>query len=168
MYKAKVNGHFEFSLELDQNAKEGTLNGEKINIDIAHGLNKQASIIFNYNSYNVELLDIDRGTKTANIKVNGNNYKVELRDKMDQLLESLGMDITASNVVKELKAPMPGLVLEIKVEPGQEVKEGEALLVLEAMKMENVLKAPADVIIDQIKVKASNTIEKNTTLITFK
>lgn len=168
MYKAKVNGHFEFDLDLDQNARKGTLNGENINIDIAQGLNNQASIIYNHNSYNVELLDIDRSIKTASIKVNGNTYQVELRDKMDQLLESLGMDIAASNVVKELKAPMPGLVIEIKVTPGQEVKEGEALLVLEAMKMENVLKAPADVVVDQIKVEASNTIEKNTTLITFK
>ena len=62
---------------------------------------------------------------------------------------------------------MPGLVLDIKVEVGQEVLEGEPLLVLEAMKMENVLKSPADVVVKSIDVKQQAAVEKNQVLITF-
>ena len=77
------------------------------------------------------------------------------------------MDNLTNAVAKELKAPMPGLVLKIEVEVGQTIKEGDALVVLEAMKMENVLKSPADVVIKSIGVTEGNAVEKNEVLIEF-
>ncbi|MDX1317201.1 MAG: acetyl-CoA carboxylase biotin carboxyl carrier protein subunit, partial [Xanthomarina gelatinilytica] len=73
----------------------------------------------------------------------------------------------ASKKVNEIKAPMPGLILDIHVKEGQEVKEDDALLILEAMKMENVLTSPRDGIIKSISVSKNDTVDKNQLLIEF-
>ena len=62
---------------------------------------------------------------------------------------------------------MPGLVLSIMVEPGDSVKKGEGVMVLEAMKMENIIRTPADGIVKSIDVKKSDAVEKNQVLIKF-
>jgi len=167
VYKANVNRGTTLELTLDKDGT-GLLNGSEIKLDIKKGNGNHWHIIRDYKSYNIDVLEIFREEKKAKILVNGNTYEVALKDDTDLLLEKLGMDSASTKVVKELKAPMPGLVVEVQVEAGQEIAKGEPLLVLEAMKMENVLKAPTDVIIDAIKVSNGDTIEKNTTLITFK
>jgi biotin carboxyl carrier protein len=101
------------------------------------------------------------------IKVNGTIYKTETIDKFDELLKKLGMEKGAAGKVNELKAPMPGLVLELAVEPGQEVLKGDRLLVLEAMKMENVIKSPADATVSSIEVKKGETVDKNQVMVRF-
>ena len=68
-------------------------------------------------------------------------------------------------MVNDIKAPMPGLILEVNVKEGDEVKEGDYLLVLEAMKMENALTAPRDAVIKSISVEKGQTVEKNQLLI---
>ena len=168
MYKITVNGDKEFNLEYDKKDSNGTLNGEAFQADILKSAGNKANIIHNNKSYNVEVIEYDKVKKTAKIRVNSNVYTVDIMNEMDLLLDSLGMEYSTSVVEKELKAPMPGLVIETRVQPGDTVKEGDPLLVLEAMKMENVLKAPADVEIDEICVEAGQSIEKNTTLITYK
>ena len=86
---------------------------------------------------------------------------------MDVLLEQMGIDMAAANVVNDLKAPMPGLVLEIPVSVGQEIKKGDQLIILEAMKMENVLKAVGDGVVKSIEVGKGDSVEKNQVLIKF-
>jgi biotin carboxyl carrier protein len=77
------------------------------------------------------------------------------------------MDALATKKVNELKAPMPGLVLDVRVKVGDVIKKGEPLVVLEAMKMENVLKSIADVTIKKIAIEKGNAVEKNQVLIFF-
>ncbi|HNH66215.1 MAG TPA: biotin/lipoyl-binding protein, partial [Bacteroidia bacterium] len=67
--------------------------------------------------------------------------------------------------VNDLKAPMPGLVLDILVSEGQTIQKGDSLLVLEAMKMENNLKAINDAVVKKINVSKGDKVEKNTVLI---
>src|SRR5262249_28526637 len=62
---------------------------------------------------------------------------------------------------------MPGKIVKVFVKPGDEVKEGSPLLVMEAMKMENEMRAGADLKIAAVHVKPGETVETNTTLITF-
>ena len=99
--------------------------------------------------------------------MNGKKFKFVVKDKYDELLKSLGMDNLATTKVANLKAPMPGLVINIAIEVGQTVQKGDALLILEAMKMENVIKSPTDGVIKSILVKKGDAVEKNQVLLNF-
>ncbi len=166
MYKLTINDDRIISAEA---VKDGAyvLDGKTISPDIVSIRNGLFHVISDNKSYNAEIVKHDAVDKTFHIKVNNNIYKVQVKDKFDVLLKELGLDVSNSRKVTDLKAPMPGLVVEVAVEEGQEVKQGEKLIVLEAMKMENILKAPNDVIIKKVSVKKGSTVEKNEVLIVF-
>ena len=79
----------------------------------------------------------------------------------------MGFATTSAKIIGDIKAPMPGLILEISVKIGQEVKENDPLLILEAMKMENSITSPRDGIIKSILAKEGDAVEKNYILIEF-
>lgn len=159
-YKAKVNNHFEFEAESTQISEQ--------NWDIAEiQPQKIYHIIKNDISYNAEIVQIDPETKTIKVKINQKLYTVKLSDDKDLLLEKMGINLANTTKINHLKAPMPGLVLDIKIQPNQTVQKGDSLLILEAMKMENVLKAPANATIKTICVKKGDAVEKGTLLIEF-
>ena len=85
----------------------------------------------------------------------------------ETLMERMGIEEGADAKSKDLRAPMPGKVLEVLVQEGQSVEEGEAMLVLEAMKMENVLRAGAAGVVSMIGVEAGNAVEKEAVLISM-
>jgi len=149
--------------------KEGALllNGALQNADVLKIAENKYHLINNHVSYSLEVVKADKEKKEFVIKVNGTEYALKASDKYDELLNKMGISRGAVAKVNELKAPMPGLVLNIKVEVGQEVKKDEPLLILEAMKMENVLKSPADVVVKSIEVTEKIAVEKNQILIKF-
>ncbi len=157
----------EFNVELDNNSSSGTIDGNIFNWDVRKVKNNLFHVIKDNKSYNLELLKLNPEEKTVFVKINGLKYKFQLKDKFDDLLHSLGMDNLLVTKVSDLKAPMPGLVLSIDVEIGKEVKKGDALLILEAMKMENVIKSPTDGVIKSIAVKTGQAVEKNQLLLNF-
>ena len=118
-------------------------------------------------SLTAELVELDRAAKTVRLLVGGHEYVVQLKDRFDLLLEQMGMSGAGARQLTELKAPMPGLVVGVRVEPGQAVKKGDPLLVLEAMKMENILKAPADAVVKAIRVGLRDNVQKGQVLICF-
>lgn len=124
-------------------------------------------IIHNYKSYTAELVQADYQAKAFTFKINGTTHTVSVKDQFDLLLDKLGMSNANTQKVNDVKAPMPGLILEIKVQPGQEVKKGDPIMILEAMKMENILKSPGDGIVKEIKVAVKQNVEKNQVLILF-
>jgi biotin carboxyl carrier protein len=101
------------------------------------------------------------------IKINKSKYSIELKDRFDILLDQLGMGNANTAKVNDIKAPMPGLIVDIKVQVGDTVKKGDTILILEAMKMENVLKASGEGKIKAIKVSAKQNVEKNQVMIEF-
>ena len=115
--------------------------------------------------YDIEVLD--RAARSIRISVNGEEFNVEIETQIDQLLKELGMHDTGSASVKEIKAPMPGTILSISIESGQEVSKGDPILILEAMKMENVIKSPGDGVIDKLSVNVGDNVEKNQLLVSF-
>lgn len=118
-------------------------------------------------SWNAEILSVDRESRSVSLILNGKVVVLTVHTRLDELMEKMGFADVGAKKISDLKAPMPGLVLAIKVEEGQEVKKGDPLLVLEAMKMENIIKATADVVVKQIKMKKGQAVEKNQVLITF-
>lgn len=165
MYQVKVNDKFSFDIEA--NKDEFSVNGKTVKVDSAELNSKTMHILYENKSYTVEVIELNNEDKTANVKVNGSIYTLSIKDQYDQLLKQLGMDNLASNKISQVKAPMPGLVLSVLVANGDEVKKGENLLVLEAMKMENMLKSPTDGTIKSITVKQGDKVEKNEILINF-
>ena len=109
----------------------------------------------------------ERKGKEMKLKVDGLLLDISVTDHIDQILDKLGMNTAASNVVKDIKAPMPGSILNIIVNEGAEVRQGDQLLVLEAMKMENVIKSPGDGMVSKIHVAEKENVEKNQVLISF-
>jgi biotin carboxyl carrier protein len=165
--KVKVNGNSEWTIEPSgKKDASGTINGGVYTLDLLRIKPGSLHVLRNNRSYTVEILKTDPNAKSVLMLINGNKYQVELRDKYDELLNSLGMNLTA-RVVKEMKAPMPGMVLDILVKAGDEVSKDQPLIVLEAMKMENMLKSPADGKIKSISISKGNAVEKNQVLIHF-
>jgi len=94
-------------------------------------------------------------------------FSVQIEDDFDMLLSKMGMDKQAADKVYEIKSPMPGLVLEIKVKEGNHVEEGQPLMVLEAMKMENVIASPNEGVVSKVEVEVQQKVDKNHVLIRF-
>ena len=143
------------------------VDGKPIDWDLQWITDRRVHLIASGRSIEAELVQIDSETKTIQIKFENKTVSLEVRDKFDLLLEKLGMNASASNAVKDIKAPMPGLILDIKVKAGDVVKKGDVVLILEAMKMENSIKAPGDGIVKGIKVNLKDSVEKNQVLIQF-
>ena len=166
MYQVTVNETLKFELKVDNN--ELAVNGSPVHIDRVP-INKSSShFLYQNKSYNVELVHVDAKEKTATVKINGNRYMVAIKDQFDQLLSQLGMDNLVANKVLQVKAPMPGLVLSVLVEEGAEIKKGDNLLILEAMKMENMIKSPSDGIVRKVEIIKGDKVDKNQLLISFK
>ena len=90
---------------------------------------------------------------------------LQIKEPIDQLLASMGLDMAAMKKAEPVKAPMPGMILRVLVEPGQQINKGDGLLVLEAMKMENVLKAGTSATVKAIRVSERTAVEKGAILI---
>lgn len=162
MLNIKVNNQ---EFQFDHIRGEAVLNGKAVNADTVKLGPGKYHVIINHQSFTLELLEKSENGKTMQVLVNGVKQEVEIKDKYDALLSTLGMDKLMSNKANVVKAPMPGLVLRIQVKPGDVVKKGDPLLVLEAMKMENVIKADGEGTIKKINVNEKQAVEKNTLLI---
>ena len=152
MYNITINGKSTLKSELDFNSNKvsGTLNGKAVEADILNTGNQEYHLLLNHQSYNILIVKADYAEKKLIVKVNGKKYTLDVKDKYDELLHNLGLDNIAAKKINDIKAPMPGMVLNILVSEGQQIKKGDSLLVLEAMKMENVLKSPTDGVIKKI------------------
>ncbi len=165
MYKLTINNQFNY--ETERNGDQLLINGEAAAADISPLNATLYHVINNVQSYNVEVVSFNPSDKTAEIKVNNNIYNITAKDQFDILLDKLGLSNLNSTKISEIKAPMPGLVLKVFVTEGTEVKKGDNLFVLEAMKMENIIKAPTDVTVKTIKIKPGDKVEKNQVLMMF-
>jgi biotin carboxyl carrier protein len=164
MFKATVNSKiFDISP-----AEEGFIvNGQPFEWDLVKVSDGYFHIIHGNKSYKAELVKADTATKTFQIKVNGTIYPVGVKDKFDLLLEKMGLNNNTAGKVNAIKAPMPGLIIDLKVKAGDTVKAGDALLILEAMKMENIIKSPGGGTVKTVHVKKGDSVEKNQVLIGF-
>lgn len=163
--KVVVDG-IENRLSVDPGNGRGILNDKEFNLEISEDGPYVYHVGWNGKSYNVQVLPGDDEIHPR-IRVNGNTYNIEIIDKFDELLKELGMESLAVSKVKDIKSPMPGLVLEINVKSGAVVSKGDPLLILEAMKMENVIKSPIDGVVKEVFVIPSEAVEKNVILISF-
>ena len=156
-FKVKVNGDHEFNLSLkDLNL----LDAIQTSVDSYH-------VLINNKPYKAQVVASDFHNKQYEIRINSRRYTVDIADKLDVLIADMGFSLASSSNISSIEAPMPGLILDINVHVGQEVNEDDALLVLEAMKMENIITAPRQGIIKAIHASKGNPVDRGHLLIEF-
>ncbi len=128
-------------------------------------IKKITDSVFKINNDVIEILDVNFDTKTLKIRHNHSTHQLEFKSDLDLVLDKMGIKRSFEAINTDVKAPMPGKVLDVIVNVGDEVKKGDAILILEAMKMENVLKAEGDCIIKSVLVENQQSVEKNQVLV---
>jgi acetyl/propionyl-CoA carboxylase alpha subunit len=163
----KITGKQSFDVTPTEGKSEGLLNGDFYSLDIEKVDAQTWHILKDNMSYYVQWIERNDEAKTYTLKVNGSLIVLEAKNEFDILLEKMGMANVGSAKVSKLKAPMPGKVLDVLVTVGQEVVKGDGLVILEAMKMENVLKADDVGVVKSVNVSIGEAVEKNNVLIEF-
>ncbi|MHC5202007.1 acyl-CoA carboxylase biotin carboxyl carrier protein subunit [Myroides sp. LJL119] len=136
-------------------------------IDIAATKSDYIHVLKDNKSHKAKITASDFSNKNYQVTVNGNTYQVNIQTQLDKLINELGFSLNTAKQINSIKAPMPGLILEVNIEPGQTVKQGDNLLILEAMKMENNLTSPREGVIKAIHVSKGETVDKGLVLIEF-
>ncbi len=111
-------------------------------------------------SYNVKIINADFSNALYCLEINGKKLNVKLVSETEQIISNLGIGSNHLKKHNSVIAPMPGLVLDILVKKGQTLKKGDNIMILEAMKMENIIKIQHDSTISEIKVAQGQAIEK--------
>ena len=154
-YKVRVNESFEYEFTKEEIAA----------LDARATKSSTYHVLKDSRSFEAEILHSNFLQKEYEVKINSSTYKIEISNELDLLIKEMGLSLGASQIINNIKAPMPGLILDVNVKEGEKVKEGDYLLVLEAMKMENSLTAPRDGVVKSVTVKVGETVEKNQLLI---
>lgn len=138
-----------------------------LSLDVARIDENTYSLIYQGKSFTGEIIKADARRRMIVIRINGRPYEVSVKDRFDLLLEKLGIGANDASRLNAVRAPMPGLIVDMKVKEGDTVAPRDPLLVLEAMKMENVLRAPGPGIVKSIHVTKGDRVEKNQILVEF-
>ena len=133
---------------------------DMIQIDNAH-----YHILENNKAHSISVLQTDYLNKTLKVLVNGNTYDVKIEDEYDQKVKQMGLLAVTSQKINSINAPMPGLIIDVMVEEGQEISVGTPLLVLSAMKMENIVLSQGEGIVKSIAVQKDDAVEKGQLII---
>lgn len=164
-YITTVNGQ---TLEIEINREgEVLVNGEARQVDFRsmEGAHAIYSLILDNKSYEAVVEERD---DIHQVLISGDLYDVQVIDERTQRLMASASASLVGGGDSVVRSPMPGMIVKVTVEEGQEVKAGQTVVVLESMKMENELKAPSDGIIARVHVSAGDSVEQNKPLITVK
>ncbi len=166
MIKATINSIHSFEIE-QAHPDHFEINGKKVPFQLVSS-NEHEWLVRNGNTqYRVQILESDHIRKKYTFKIKGKKFHVQLEDRLDILLNEMGISSDDAEEIRQIKAPMPGLILEINAKKGMDVSKGEKILVLEAMKMENVIRSPTEGIIADIFIEIGDSVDKNQLLIQF-
>ncbi len=155
IFKVKVDASFEYDFKSSDTDK----------LDILKLSNSKFHVIHNNKSFDIGIEESDFNNRRYVVSVNSNIYSVKISNHLDLLIKEMGFSVGSAKRANEIKAPMPGIILSVNVKEGQVVKEGDTLLILEAMKMENAIGAPKDGIVKSVNVKGGGTVEKGELMI---
>ncbi|MCB9079150.1 MAG: biotin/lipoyl-binding protein [Anaerolineaceae bacterium] len=156
-------GKQQYTIDINKE-NEIVLDGEIVNADMQQMPGTlMYSIIIDGKSHDVRLSE---GEGVYVVQVGGKIYEVVVEDERTRRLAGLKGNVALTGEAI-LKAPMPGVVVEVPVTVGQEVAQGDIVLVLESMKMQNEFKAPRAGTVHMVYVAAGDKVEQNDTMITI-
>ncbi len=146
--------------------KDGTVlvNGEPRHVDFLALGPSLYSVLMDNLSYEVV---IEERRDQIEVLMRGKLYSGRVLDERAQLLLTRRSGFAPDSGEISIKAPMPGLVVAIPVEEGQQVTAGQTVVILESMKMQNELKAPREGVVQRVSAKAGESVEQNKVLVTI-
>ncbi len=147
----------EFTVEILEDGAV-TVNGKPYHVDF-ESINGQPlySLLVDGVSHEGMVYSVEDGWE---VLLRGYLYRVRVEDEREKRLRAAAGGSQAQNANFHLKAPMPGLVVAVPVEEGQQVQAGDVLLILESMKMQNELKSPQDGVVRRVRVKPGESVER--------
>lgn len=166
MYTVKTEDKA-WEIDVDAASEKLSVNGSPMDFQVQNLSDRYRRVTLNGTVYHILLEGFDKTSKTVTLRVNGERKEYSVKDRSDELLKKFGIQSFPAPKVNELKSPMPGLVVQILVKEGDVLAKGDPIVVLEAMKMENVLKAPAEVTVKSIHAEPGKAVEKNAVLVRF-
>jgi biotin carboxyl carrier protein len=144
-----------------------TVNGAELTADMRSAGGRLQSLLLDNVSHEIVIEDgSDRDVYS--VIVSGRRYLVKVQDERSRRLAQADRAVHAAEGELAIKAPIPGLVVKLLVEPGQQVVEGETLLILEAMKMENELRAPRAGLIHEARTEPGLQVASGQILLTMR
>lgn len=165
IYAATGSNQFEFEAVSENGKKILKRDGRIVEYDLVHLGKNRYSVLINNKSY---LLHIEPDDKDMQIDMKGDVFYIRVEDERLRALKKL-VNLSRSEVQEvAIKAPIPGLVVKISVQQGDTVKKDSGLLVLEAMKMENIIMAPHDCEVLEVSVKERESVTKGQVLLYLK
>lgn len=153
--------------KVETTGESALVDGDPVSWDLVVAPDGSWSMIHEKRHYQVQVISYNPDSKKMTLGFKGQVINLSFKDASDILLENLGMTSVTASKVKQILSPMPGLITEVRVKEGQTVSAGDPLLVLEAMKMENVVKATSAGMVSAIRVQKGDRIEKGSVLIEF-
>lgn len=157
-------GDEKFTIDINQ-AGEITVNGEVVNVDMLQMQDTTMySAVINGQSHDIRM---NEGDGVYVVQLSGEVFDVVVEDERTRRLAGLkssSADMTGEAIIK---APMPGVVVEILVTPGQEVEKGDIVVILESMKMQNEFKAPRAGKVHAVRVSPGDKIDQNGVMVTI-
>jgi len=163
-YRVRI-GEREITIsEIDRSQGRARIDGQAVQFDFQHVRGSLYSLIIDGKVFSAHL-ESDGGVEE--IAQGPNLFRAEVEDERAAILKQLARSETGAAGTFALKAPMPGLVVRLPVRIGDAVTKGQSLVVIEAMKMENDIKSPADGVVAAIHVNERQAVEKNAKLITL-
>lgn len=155
IFKVRINNKLNFNLNQRQ-AQD---------LNVVNEANSKLHILHNNKSFKAELVHRNFNEKKYTIVLNSNTYQIEISNALDLLIDEMGYSMSSSKTLNFINAPMPGIIIDLKIKEGDFLKEGDTLFVLEAMKMENAISCPKDATIKSIFIKIGDAVEKGKLLI---
>jgi len=155
-------GNREYSVEISETKIR--VNGTSVGLGEVH-VDGQCGLFFTNNDTKMLRAVYDQGQRESFVQIEGREFPVAVETERDRLLKRFEGIGGHSHHHAEIRASMPGLVIRLAAKEGSDVTKGQALLILEAMKMENEIRSPADGLIKSIHAKQGQTVEKGDLLI---
>lgn len=158
LFTALVDKTYEFSVS----------KGELAGLDCYTEDGVHFHILDRHRSLDARVESFDSEQRAYVIQIGGDRFKVVLKDQHDMLVDRLGLTQSAATAASDVYAPMPGMVLEVLVETGQSVESGQPVLILEAMKMENIIKTASAGTVEILNATQGDSVEKGQLLVVLK
>ena len=161
-FESNINGEV-FGVELNDQLSEAIVEDTTVPIEIIVQASGRILLRSGTKLYKIDNIEVEE--RNVSFSINGTYFETTVKDEQELLLEKLGFHAGAAASAGSLNAPMPGKILELLISDGESVEEGQPVLILEAMKMENELKSPSNGVVSKLHIQQGDNVEKNQLLI---